>query len=132
MYTELVCAVELKSDTPKKVIDILQKMVKNESVEGTEAEGFGWIFNVSSAYFPGDSNSELNKDIMDDYHLTIRLDCKNYGQEIQQFIAWIAPYCSGGEDEYDDDPDRFIGFMRYEEEIRPTLIFINPVQFETV
>ena len=109
-------------------------MVDNKSVKGTEAEIFGWIFNLDNAYFNGDSHSNFRHETeyYGDYYLTIRCNIKNYGQEIQQFIEWIAPYCSGGEGGYDDDPDRFIGFMRYEELLRPTLIFINPVKFETV
>jgi hypothetical protein len=44
-------------------------------------------------------------------------DIKNYEGEIEKFFEWIIPYVDGY-------PGDFIGYSRYEEDLKPTLIYL--------
>ncbi len=127
MYTELVFACELKKDTPKEVIDILEYMVGNPrkdpiipAHELFSTSRWEWMFKSNSYYFDGDTHSTLRFDDMSKaYVLTVRCNLKNYDNEIEKFIDWIKPYV----DKIDDYLE-FKGYYRYEENDKPTLIYI--------
>jgi hypothetical protein len=55
-------------------------------------------------------------DIDGQYHLNVRSNLKNYDSEIENFLDFISPYI---------ETDEFIGYMRYEESEKPTLIYID-------
>lgn len=48
--------------------------------------------------------------------VNIRANLKNYDNEIDKFLHWLAPYI---------DTEGFIGYTRYEEYDDPTLIYID-------
>lgn len=124
MYTELNMAVALKGDTPQNIIDILAYMVgdSEEKPETPDHPLFGdtrWdiMLGCDSYYFDGDTNSVLRKDEgINHYYLTIRSNFKNYGDEIRLFLHFIHPYIT-------DVNNCFIGYFRYEEDAKPTLIY---------
>lgn len=64
--------------------------------------------------------------------LTIRSNLKNYDQEIQKFLHWIAPFSQTGiftpgtSKSPPTGPGRnFAGYFCYEEADRPTLIYFR-------
>jgi len=131
MYTELVCAFELKRDTPESVITILTYMCEGKGKELREfmtlpnhelfkTARWEYMLNSDSYYFDGRTNSIIRyDDISRSYFVTIRCNLKNYDSEIQKFIDWIKPYIYGA-----GRRDKFIGYYRCEENRDPTLIYI--------
>ena len=70
-----------------------------------------------SYYFDGTTNSKIVfDDISKCYKVNIRANLKNYDDEIEKFLIWLAPYM---------DTLGFIGYTRYEEYDDPTLIYID-------
>lgn len=129
MYTELVCAFELKDDTPENVIKVLGAMCNGDTDlldendipnhELFETQRWRFMLRSDSYYFDGDTNSTLRKDDIAGWIATIRCNLKNYKNEIEKFIDWIEKYILyAGEGEY------FIGYSRYEEDKQPKLIYV--------
>lgn len=129
MYTEFVMAVNLRSNTPNTVIDILKFMIGERETPPIglgghplfQTERWSIMLRRDSAYFAGDTHSTLLKRkyrVGNSYGLTIRCNLKNYDSEIEQFLDWIIPYI-------DDTYDGFIGYMRCEEFDDPTLIYFD-------
>ncbi len=124
MYTELVCAFDLREDVPQNVIDILQYMVSSEKPRNFQIpdhllfDTTRWniMLQCDSFYFPGETYSRIGFDKISGWWMTIRCNLKNYDREIQKFIDWIQPYMN---------THGFIGYMRYETEEGPTLLFNN-------
>jgi hypothetical protein len=122
MYTELVCAFELKENTPNQIINTLEYMtgqldeIENiPSHELFKCERWRFMLQSDSYYFDGDTHSTIRKDLFGSWYVTIRCNLKNYDNEIEKFIDWIKPYsCSTG----------FIGYKRCEKAEEPDLIFI--------
>lgn len=123
MYTEINVALELKKDIPPDVVSVLTWMCacSDEDRPKTPKHAFfdcdRWdmLFCCDSYYFRGQTHSEFKfDDIADAWFLTVRANLKNYSDEIEQFMDWIAPYI------YAIDGD-FIGYSRYEENEWPTL-----------
>ena len=48
--------------------------------------------------------------------LNVRCDLKNYEDEIELFLKWIYNYAT---------TRGFVGYMRYEEDYNPTLIYFT-------
>lgn len=123
MYTELHFNVELRTDTPPAVINILRFMVDGSPVHPKtpdhplfESERWEWMLQSDSYYFNADTASTLRwDDIAQSHFLCLRFNVKNYDGEIEHFLDWIMPYV----DAFDGD---FLGFSRYEESQEPTLI----------
>lgn len=126
MYTELVCALELKQDTPDLVINTLKYMVgtlgeleETPTHELFETDRWDFMLRGDSYYFEGVTNSNLYKDTLipqrPTYYLTIRCNFKNYDGEIEKFIDWITPYSHS---------TGFIGYKRFEGDKDPALIYI--------
>lgn len=129
MYTELVMGARLKEDTPKHIIEMLKVMFRiterlpekysdwNDRFPEIRVIPFG-----GSYYFAvQDSHSRMSYDkISEDWTLTIRCNIKNYNHEIQNFIDWISPYVTGS-----GSNDDFFGYVLYEEDTEPKLIFIE-------
>ncbi|MFS0657480.1 hypothetical protein AB1L07_02480 [Niallia alba] len=134
MYTELVCAFELKGDTPKQVLRTLCYMTGDENEEILDLygipthplflDGNRWRFMLQcdSYYFDGETNSKLTTDLLipekPSYYLTVRCNLKNYNDEIEKFIDWLKPHIAT------DHEHQFIGYKRYETDNEPTLIYV--------
>ncbi|MCP4651089.1 MAG: hypothetical protein GY853_13560 [PVC group bacterium] len=121
MYTEIYVNVDLKTDTPQEVIDILRAMCdKDASAECFKNSGGRWpyLFNNGSYYTPNTECGLLTYDkISEQYSLLAKGDIKNYGSEIEKFFEFIKPWCEG----------EFIGYYRYEESREPTLVYIDQI-----
>jgi len=131
MYTQLHLAVELKKDTPKEVIEMLEWLIDKRK-EGEQpqtpnhsffgCERWKWMFWMDSYYFNAPSHSIFKyDDISKQYILFIQSNLKNYNSEIEWFLDWIMPYVDALEGE-------FLGYHRYEEELKPTLIYYKESQ----
>lgn len=125
MYTEFHFNVELPKNTPKDIIDILQYMMGDIEKKPHlpddaffECERWELLFSCDSYYFAADTHSTLRyDDIGDCWYLCVRSNLKNYDNEIEKFVSWIAPYLESLVYE-------FLGFYRYEETNRPTLLYM--------
>ena len=117
MYTECVFAVELKG-MDRKAQQALESMLDG-SLSDRRPESLPnhpifsksrarFMLRCASAYFPGRSDSYLYRDSDGDLFLTCRFNVKNYEDEIETFLDFIAPYV--------DEPNEPVGYMRYEEE----------------
>jgi len=126
MYTEFHFNAALKDNAPNSVIEILEFML-GDSAERPElpahllfqSDRWEWMLRCDSYYFDADTHSTLKYDeVSKQYYLCIRCNLKNYNDEIEKFILWIMPYL-------DKHPGDFLGFSRYEETEKPTLIFME-------
>jgi len=124
MYTELHFNVELKRDVSGDVLKILDYMLGKIKEKPDlpdwdlfRTERWDWMFQEDSYYFNADTHSTLRYDEVSESHfLCIRSNVKNYGHEIEKFLDWIHQYL-------DALPGDFLGFFRYEETEKPTLIY---------
>lgn len=129
MYTEFHFNSRLKQDVPKEIVDTLTYMLEETTApklpdhELFKTARWEFMLRSDSYYFDADTLSTLRYDeIAEAYVLCIRCNLKNYNSEIEKFIKWIMPYL----DRMDGD---FLGFLRYEEDELPTLIFQNEPLF---
>lgn len=128
MYTELVLGIKLKlQEHENYVLDILKYMcgdVEELTVPEDklthplfETERWRFMFRCGSYYFDGQTNSFVTEDDIGCKFLTVRCNLKNYNSEIEEFLDWIVKYT--------DYFGEFVGYMRYEEDDLPTLIYFN-------
>lgn len=124
MYTQFHFACQLKASTPQEVIAVLQYMADPKTEEKPETPNndfFGclrwsYLFTMGSAYFDYNTHCDfMRRSYLKHYELSVTSNLKNYDNEIQEFLKWIHPYVNKLNDE-------FMGYFRYEEDNRPTLI----------
>ena len=123
MYTELVLNSRFIDNTPKDVIEALQWMLEANPEDEKpliehplfELIRAKFMLRMGSFYFVPEHSSKMISGFDDGKftHLSIRCDLKNYENEIETFLDWICPYLD----------DEFLGYMRYEEDDDPTLIY---------
>lgn len=102
MYTELLIKAEIKSDTPKYIVDELNTIFNRHISNGVGT-------SCSYYHIPWfDSKFE-------DGYIFSRSDLKNYGGEIEEFVAWLKPHLNFENYEC-------FGWVWYEEESVPTLL----------
>ena len=124
MYTEINVCFDLKKDTPQNVIDVLHCLIDGADEpsnlpkhEFFDCDRWHMVACCDSYYFDGTTNSKIVfDDISKCYKVNIRANLKNYDDEIEKFLIWLAPYM---------DTLGFIGYTRYEEYDDPTLIYID-------
>ena len=118
MYTEIYVNVDLKKETPKEVLDVLQAIVdKNGQAECLKDKPDRWslLFNSGSYYTPNTECGALTFDETSGiWSLIGKGDIKNYEGEIEAFFDYIMPWI---------DDEGFIGYSRYEESWSPKLYF---------
>lgn len=123
MYTELIFGAELKKDTPEEVIKDLKAMVDCDLGNISEAaKEFQRVFCGTSYYF---GVSEPVKKMWWDriskaWHLSTRSNIKNYGSEIERFLAWIEPHISSG-----SGIRNFYAIVTYEENSVPKIYYLH-------
>ena len=131
MYTELVLAVEFRSDTPAYVSDMLKIMIDGHGVSETilrpdhplfKTDRWTYMLRCDSACFPGESYVKLDESGMFT-ELTLRCNLKNYGSEIEWFLDFIKPYLQ---------TNGYLGYMRYELYDYPTLIYNDCGEIELI
>ena len=127
MYTELVIACSIH-EKHKNYIDALNNMVNDICCDIPcdvkfdhplfNTARWDWMFHGDSYYFTGKTHSEfIYDDISKNWVLTARFNIKNYNNEIEKFLDWIAPVAN--------EKDEFVGYKRYEEAENPTLIYFE-------
>ena len=123
MYTELIFGAALEKDTPKNIIDNFIWFIehKNEPMEIIE-EIENMLYRGTSSYFA--IHNPVNKILFDTFYgryaVSIRMNIKNYGGEIETFLDYIKPYIhqgSGNRDMY--------AIVMYEEEDTPTIYYLG-------
>ena len=130
MWTELYLAIELKEDTPAKVVNTIQKLLSPSSGFKGGSESYSWpdhdffktdrfwkCLDDDCYYFPSRTmHCFEHDDISDSWYLTLITKVKNYGNEFQKFIDWLQPYI---------DNEGHIGHYRYENQEMPTMLFVK-------
>jgi hypothetical protein len=118
MYTELIIKCDIKKDLQEDVKAILNCLFNSqEEVENTPKHPFFYtsrwraIGNCCSYYHIPKALS-----FFDGNYLFSRSDLKNYSSEIELFLDWLNPYI-------DEPVGRCIGWMWYEEDEEPSLIY---------
>lgn len=131
MYTELVLSCNIYNDT--EVVNVLKYMCDNtqpypEKLPDhplfVEDGRWRYMFRCSSFYHvPRYYASIEYEKISDKYTLIVRSDFKNYGDEINEFVDWIAPYVYTH-----GNGKQMIGYSRYEEDDEPEILYVplNP------
>jgi len=128
MYTDFCFDVTIRNDVPDHVVTVLYQMRDfnhDDSPDKTlpdhpffKCDRWVQIGHCCSAYFPAEPRFIFEKkSYSDDYVLNLRCNLKNYDDEIKHFIDWIKPYV-------DAAPGEFLGFYRYEEADKPTLVYM--------
>lgn len=140
MYTELQFTAEIDYDKHEEIIDILRYMTGAEGLvledltipehELFDTDRWEYMLRSSSYYFPGQPHYVLNEEHeFSLVNLSVRTDLKNYGNEIQKFLDWIRPYVLTEDHLRDLSKDTehrmFVGYMRYEAEVDPTIIYFT-------
>lgn len=125
MYTELVLNVELKdgtADVPRNVIAVLNHLANGADEPDAlpdhpffSCSRWGCVLQMSSFYFTPFANTKFEQR-QGNWYLSTRFDLKNYEDEIGHFVDWLLPYVNAF-------PGDFLGYRRYEEDQKPTLIF---------
>lgn len=133
MYTKINIIIKLKKETPKNIIEVIECMFNGYDIEDMNACGVEipkhdffendrrvWFpKSCGSYYFTGTANSNIQyRNVDKEMVLHIDTDFKNYDDEIELFLDWIAPYVDAYEKE-------FLGYSRYEEDLNPTLYFYS-------
>ena len=123
MYTELYLGIELRKCMDKDIVGWL-KLNRDGNYEDIDSicpeelketrlsvlSGCSYYFDAQPHY-----NFEYNK-ISESYYLTMGINIKNYGDEINTFLKILEPYIiSNGH----------IGHIRYEEEVYPTILMFD-------
>ncbi len=120
MYTEIYVNVDLKEDTPQKILDVLRAMCYEHDSEALNGYPQSWryLFNDGSYYTPRTSCANFTQDSIDgQWSLLGKGDIKNYESEIETFFAFILPHVDGMTGD-------FVGYHRYEVNQAPTLVFL--------
>lgn len=110
--------LKLRQDTPKEVIDLIDREVNRHSEVGFildhkffTLERWSIVFHKCSTCDPGPS-FKINQS--GSHELFINCDI-NYGyEEIEEFAKWIAPYVIGHK------PKEFIGTVTCHDRVIPT------------
>lgn len=148
MYTELSIGVRIKGETPSGVIAALEAMaspiVPNENTTDEkvrkkssippetlahplfDTERWAWMLRSGGGYyFRAQPTLVWGYDkVGEGWNLTFCTNIKNYSNEWEHFLDFIAPWIEGGEDR------EYIGTYRYEEDEYPSLVFINAGKVE--
>ena len=127
MFTELYISSKLKEDTPKDIQDVVIWLFEDRSTEVRrvpdhpffKTSRWAQIGGGSSYYFtPFETSRAVYDRVTKSVYFTSRSDLKNYDDEIGQFLDWITPYL-------DLETGEHIGHVRYEEDEKPTLIYMR-------
>lgn len=110
-YTEIIFGARLKSSTPKNIIDTLrfvangpkQDIHEEDPVvvydkELVEKYNLYDVMRCASYYFgvcEPVSKMWFDK-IAGEWVLSFRSNCKNYNDQLEEFVKWIKPYIRSG------------------------------------
>ena len=120
MHTEIFVNIEMERKPPEDIY-LLLKALSDGDYDNPLFENypnrFKWLFSSGSFYFPSTAVCRLssfqNLDMDDEpWYFIGKGNIKNYNGEIQEFFKLIEPYAY----------DPFIGYYRYEEDDKPTIV----------
>jgi hypothetical protein len=123
MYTQLHYGAQLRTDVPAQIVNVLQYMVGESTAPPPtlpehalfRCDRWVYMLRCDSYYFDYKTTHLLRfDDIGRQWYLNVTSNLKNYDNEIEKFIDWIAPHV-------DKMPGDFLGYSRYEGEEAPTL-----------
>lgn len=118
MFTEIYVNVDLKEDTPKSVIKVLESICAGDGVDSKYPDRWNVLFVNGSYYTPYTECDRLTFNMTSNqYSLLGKGDIKNYEGEIEAFFEFLIPWVDG-------ESGDFIGYSRYESEKLPTLVFL--------
>lgn len=128
-HTEIDFNSGIKEGSPRLVFDILNYMVRNTKNRPRVLPKHPlfltdrWqIMLICDSYcFDADTHSTFRRGKFGSWYLCIRSNLKNYCNEIELFIDWVMPYL------YQEEGN-FLGFYRYEETKKPTLIYYTEIR----
>lgn len=130
MYTELAIGVEFKEDVPEEVVAAISSMVDGNRVEGYDHPLFSkprhamMLRSGGSYYFAAQPCLRWkHDDISRSWFLTVWTNIKNYEDEWEAFLDFIAPHI---------EERGYIGHMRYEEDDEPTLLYAEDGAIQSV
>jgi hypothetical protein len=126
MYTELVFKAQILDDIPDQAYAVLQHLFNGGELPRDlpnhplfQCSRWNSIGSGCSFYHVPFSLSRYdhpNRPKEKDGYIFSRSDLKNYEQEIDKFLDWVNPYI-------DATLGACIGWIWYEEDDRPTLVF---------
>lgn len=117
MYTEIYVNVDLKEETPQEIIDTLRQLCAKVQPDSFP-ERSSLLFNNGSYYTPYTYVRSLTYDRnFSRWSFLGKGDLRNYSGEVEHFFDWLMPWVDGF-------PGDFVGYHRYEEDQKPTLVFI--------
>jgi hypothetical protein len=116
MYTEFFFRARVDAEAVRMVREFNEQgVVHNDTFfHAQRASSLFW-----NAEFPVSHTFKIDSDLGGWAILTIHSCFKNYGSEIEKFLAWIAPHIIT----YDDK--KFLGFSLYEENEEPTFYYVD-------
>jgi hypothetical protein len=117
MYTQLITSIRLVRDVPDEVVHAIQQMLaipnKAEDVLIDDplfkTDRWRIMLTCGSVMFPGQLRARFEKCSVVGWQLATMSQFKNYDEEVDKFIDWIAPYVRPGSRSmlmhwYEEDP----------------------------
>ena len=127
MYTAFHFHVELRKATPSSVVRTLGWLRKGVGpIDPPDhplfsTERYEQLLTSDSYYFDLRAWSDLwHNETTGTYFLNAQSSLKNYHNEIDKFVDWLAPHIYG-------EPGQYIGYQWYEENDQPTPIFLPAI-----
>lgn len=125
MYTELFLALDLRTGTPREVLDTLGVMVGGEEPEGYRppnhplfrTDRWDYMLCADGLLAPYSPPTLRESAASGCYELCVHSSFKNYDGEIAKFLDWLAPHIAAR--------NPLIGYHRYEECAAPTLLYLD-------
>lgn len=127
MYTELLLKCNVTRPQEKEnrnafdyffdLQEELDRKIKLPNHELFNIRGCWYLTKTSSFYHHPEPILSLYPRITDSekYYLFLRVDLKNYDNQIEYFLDWLHPFV-------DENHDKIIGWKWYEEDDYPTLL----------
>lgn len=112
MYTEIYLNVNLKKETSVETVNELVAHIKGEREGRPLCADMSYYTPSTSAFYSGKDS------ISGQWSLLCKGDLKNYDKEIEKFVELLKPHV-----DLNSNGKTFIGYMRYEESIIPTLLY---------
>ena len=130
-YSELIFGARLKDDN--EMITTVRQLVEHEEVsplpahEFFKSERYTQIARgTNSYYFAGSSEPTFYYDhIVKEWTLLIRMNMKDYDNEIEKFLDWIKPYITQG-----SGNNNMYAIVMHEWNTEPIMYYIEDIEGE--
>lgn len=124
MYQELYLNAKLLSNMPENILNILQLMTGDMSIENlsitTDAlfktDNWQYMLQSESSRFDLAARSTIDYSPVDDcYFLRVSCSLNNNDKQIEKFLGFINSYL-------DKKPGQFLGYIRHEDSDNPFIV----------